>query len=362
MAPSFDCVSSLLCAEDNSIFDESDFAGEVLEDTWQVDVYDRNRSQSENFDVPKGWFSLQSDECLRLMIEKECDHLPNSDYMNRLRTGDLNIGARKEAIDWIEKVREHFGFGPLCAYLSINYFDRFLSAYELPKHRVWATQLLAVGCLSLAAKMEETDFPLTLDLQVGESKYIFEAKTIQRMELLIMSILRWRMQSTTPFSYIDNFLYKINDDQAPIGASILQSTQLILSIVRGIDFLEFRPSEIAAAVAISVVGEGEAVHTEKAISVLIQLVEKERVLKCIKLIQELSSNSGSAKDASASASVSVSVPSVPESPIGVLNTECFSYKSDDTNAASCANSPHNNSPDAKKRKLNKTLENSHCGL
>lgn len=42
----------------------------------------------------------------------------------------------------------------------------------------------------------------------------------------------------------------------------------------GIDFLEFRPSEIAAAVAISVVGEGQTVHTEKAISVLIQLVEK----------------------------------------------------------------------------------------
>ena len=42
----------------------------------------------------------------------------------------------------------------------------------------------------------------------------------------------------------------------------------------GIDFLEFRPSEIAAAVAISVVGEGQTVQTEKAISVLIQLVEK----------------------------------------------------------------------------------------
>jgi len=139
---------------------------------------------------------------------------------------------------------------------------------------------------------------------VGESKYIFEAKTIQRMELLVLSTLRWRMQAITPFSFIDHFLYKINDDQSPIGASILQSIQLILSTVRGtylfsssnsaaiinmieiiiwgvgiqcnagIDFLEFRPSEIAAAVAISVVGEGQTVQTEKAISVLIQLVEK----------------------------------------------------------------------------------------
>lgn len=79
---------------------------------------------------------------------------------------------------------------------------------------------------------------------------------------------------------------------------------------------------------------------------------QERVLKCVKMIQELASNSGgSAKGASAS----VSVPSVPESPLGVLVTACFSYKSDDTNAASCANTSHNNSPDAKRRKLNKTF-------
>jgi len=69
---------------------------------------------------------------------------------------------------------------------------------------------------------------------VGESKYIFEAKTIQRMELLVLNTLKWRMQAITPFSFIDYFLQKINDDdEAPIGASILQSSELILSTVRG---------------------------------------------------------------------------------------------------------------------------------
>ncbi|XP_052728601.1 cyclin-D4-1-like [Vigna angularis] len=148
----------------------------------------------------------------------------------------------------------HFGFGPLCAYLSINYLDRFLSVYELPKQRVWKMKYLAVGFISLAAKMEETDVPTCLELQVGESKYIFEAKTIQRMKLLVLNTLKWRMQAITPFSFIDYFLQKINDE-ASIGASILQSSELILSTVRGIDFIEFRPSEIAAGVAISVVGD-----------------------------------------------------------------------------------------------------------
>lgn len=38
--------------------------------------------------------------------------------------------------------------------------------FHLQKGRAWTMQLLAVACLSLAAKIEETDVPLPLDLQV----------------------------------------------------------------------------------------------------------------------------------------------------------------------------------------------------
>jgi hypothetical protein len=37
---------------------------------------------------------------------------------------------------------------------------------HLQKNKAWTMQLLAVACLSLAAKMEETDVPLSLDFQV----------------------------------------------------------------------------------------------------------------------------------------------------------------------------------------------------
>jgi len=69
----------------------------------------------------------------------------------------------------------------------------------------------------------------------------------------------------------------------------------------------------------------------------------------VKMIQELSSKNGpSAKDLIPSVSV-------PESPIGVLNNACFSYKSDEPNVAPCANSSHSDTPDAKRRKLDKTF-------
>ncbi|KAF2299768.1 hypothetical protein GH714_003251 [Hevea brasiliensis] len=281
MAPSFDCaVSSLLCADDNnSIFDDNDSFGAVIEQfeaTWHHKnhrIYHQDRSSGGGGD---GELPMPSNECLALMVEKECQHLPNVGYLKRLRRGDLDLGARKEAIDWMGKVHAHFGFGPLCAYLSINYLDRFLSAYELP---------------------------------VGESKIVFEARTIQRMELLVLSTLSWRMQAITPFSFIGHFLNKINNDETPPRSLILQSIQLILCTVKGIEFLEFRPSEIAAAVAIAIVGEIKTVDAEQAISVLIQHVEKERVLKCIQLIHDMSLIGESFKSANAS------ILSVPQSPI-----------------------------------------------
>lgn len=283
------------------------------------------------------------------MVEKESQHLPAADYLKRLRTGDLDLGARRQTVEWIVKVHAHFSFGPLCAYLAINYLDRFLSAYELPKTKPWTIQLLAVSCLSLAAKVEETDVPLSLDLQVGEAKYVFEARTIQRMELLVLSTLRWRMQAVTPFSFIDYFLCKINGEQTPIRTSISRSIQLILCTIKGIDFLEFRPSEVAAAVAIAVAGENQTLDTETATSFLIQHVQKERVLKCVNMIHDLLLIKGSVKDNTAS------TPSVPQSPIGVLDAACLSYKSDEVTVGSCPNSSEN-SPDAKRRKLNGTFE------
>ncbi|GFY94065.1 similar to CYCLIN D4;1 [Actinidia rufa] len=115
-------------------------------------------------------------------------------------------------------------------------------------------------------------------------------------------------------------------------------------VFEGIDFLEFSSSEIAAAVAISVSAD---IH--KAVSSLIH-VEKGRVLKCVDLIQDLELVSGTSNVTSFS--------SVPQSPIGVLDAACLSYKSDELTVGSCANSSHS-SPDTKRRKLDTPSQEEH---
>ncbi|CAJ2652155.1 unnamed protein product [Trifolium pratense] len=366
--PSFD-FASLFCQEDSSIFDENDFGGpnsfEMFDESWK-DECDPYLNQITQFDDSTQQFNepifalvpppLLSDESLKDLVANECHHLPASDYVNRLKYGDLDLQDRMEAVDWIEKVGVHFGFGPLCLYLAVSFMDRFLSVVEILKERTWSIQLLAVGCLYLAAKIDETVVPPTVDMQMEEKKYLFDNKTMLKMELMVLSTLKWRMQGITPFSYIDYFLNKVNGDQGPIGDSVLQSFQLIQSTARGIDFIQFRPSEIAAAVAVTLSVKGEN-QTERAVSLLIEYVEKEKVMKCIEMIQQLSSSStDSAKDTNVANASSEYFSHVSQNPIDVLEDMCLNYKSDDDNnknatTSTQANSAHN-SPQAKRQKPN----------
>lgn len=75
--------------------------------------------------------------------------------------------AREEAVEWILKVNGNYGFTALTAVLAINYLDRYLSSLRFQRDKPWMIHLVAVTCLSLAAKVEETQVPLLLDLQVN---------------------------------------------------------------------------------------------------------------------------------------------------------------------------------------------------
>ncbi|CAH2073245.1 unnamed protein product [Thlaspi arvense] len=240
-------------------------------------------------------FPSETAEIFREMIEKERQHSPRDDYLKRLRSGDLDLNVRNQALDWIWKACEEHQFGPLCICLAINYLDRFLSVHDLPSGKPWIVQLLAVACLSLAVKIEETKVPELIHLQVGDPRFMFEPKSVQRMELLVLNVLRWRLRAVTPCSYIRYFLSKINGyDQEPSSRLISRSLLVIANITKGIDFLEFRASEIGAAVALSVSGQVHTLEFDKfSFSSFSSHLEKERVKKIGEMIERDGSNSSS---------------------------------------------------------------------
>ncbi|KAK1607433.1 hypothetical protein QYE76_031106 [Lolium multiflorum] len=341
MAPScYDVAASMLLCPEDSI----DIMCLEEEEEDVVAPAGKKRGRSPDAAFGADLFPPQTEECVVGLVERELEHMPRADYGDRLRAGGVDLRVRGQAVDWIWKVYTYYNFGPLTAYLAVNYLDRFLSRYELPEGQAWTTQLLSVACLSLAAKMEETYVPRSLDLQIGEERYLFEAKTIQKMELLVLSTLNWRMQAVTPFSYIDYFLDLLNGGNAtPRGWLFQSASELILSVARGTVCLGFRPSEIAAAVAAAVVGDVNDADLAKACT----HVDKARVLRCQ---QQLMLHHR--RSAMASSSYSPA----PSSPVGVLDASCLSCKSDDaTTIAAHGSCFHDGSPvTSKRRKISTT--------
>uniref|UniRef100_A0A0E0K5G8 Uncharacterized protein n=1 Tax=Oryza punctata TaxID=4537 RepID=A0A0E0K5G8_ORYPU len=316
MVLSYDCAASvLLCAEDNTAILGLD--GEEEECSWVAATPPRDAAAAAAMDGFLMDFPMLSDECVAALVGREEEHMPMEGYHQRLqpRPEGLDLAAlRKDALDWIWEVIEHYNFAPLTAVLSVNFLDRYLSEIEIPEGKAWMAQLLAVACLSLAAKMEETFVPLLLDLQVPEGKPMFEARNIKRMELQVLSTLKWRLQAVTACSFIDYFLNKFSDHGAPSLLALSRSTDLILSIAKGVEFVAFRPSEIAASVALAALGECRSSVLERSITSC-KYINKERVLRCYEMIQN-KITLGNIVLKSAGSSIFL----VPQSPIGVLLT------------------------------------------
>ncbi|XP_062233297.1 cyclin-D3-1-like [Phragmites australis] len=346
MAPSIDYVASiLLCAEDcTAILDLEEEGSEEI--SWVLGPSSRHADAS----LGAMWtdFPLQSDDCIEALLGREEEHLPMEGYAQRLLQqpgGSDLVAMRCDAIDWIWKVHEHYKFGPLTAVLSVNYLDRFLSVYDLPQGKAWMTQLLAVACLSLAAKMEETIVPHPLDLQVGEAKYVFEVRTIQRMELLVLNTLSWRMQAVTACSFIDYYLHKFSEDHVVSKIIHARSVDLILSTSKVAEFLVFRPSEIAASVALVAFGKHENSVLGSVATCCKHLI-KERVLGCYEVIQK-NIVVGNIILQSVGSSVFI----VPHSPIGVLDAVACESQQTEGTSAGAPTIYFESSPASKRRKI-----------
>lgn len=234
-------------------------------------------------------FPEDSDESIAGFIEGEADYSPRFDYPDRFRSRLLDPFARHESIAWILKAHEYYRFRPLTAYLAVNYMDRFLSSHRLPSNG-WALQLLSVACLSLAAKMEESLVPSLLDLQVEGARFIFEPRTICRMELLVLTALNWRLRSVTPFTFIDYFAYKVDPTGMHARYLVSRATGIILAMIYDIDFLNHCPSSIAAAAIICAADETKDlafVNPGIAVSWCIGRLTEEAIASCYQLVQRV---------------------------------------------------------------------------
>lgn len=66
-----------------------------------------------------------------------------------------------------------------------------------------------------------------------EARYVFEAKTIQRMELLVLSTLKWRMHPVTPISFFDHIIRRLGSECHQQLDLFRDCECLLISVVAG---------------------------------------------------------------------------------------------------------------------------------
>ncbi|KAK8551993.1 hypothetical protein V6N13_120427 [Hibiscus sabdariffa] len=283
--------------------------------------------------------SWEDDELSSLLSKEEKDQ-----PCDVLHSNGCLAEARREAMEWMLKVTSHYSFSALTAVLAVNYLDRFLFSFRFQSDKPWMTQLAAVACLSLAAKVEETQVPLLLDLQVEENRYVFEPKTIQRMEILVLSTLQWKMNPVTPLSFLDYFARRLGLKDHGCWEFLRRCDRILLSAISDSRFMCYLPSVMATATMLHAV---DCVEPNLRVEYQNQLlgilgIAKDKVDECCKLIIE-SATTRSQGNQSNKRRFS----SIPGSPNGVMDV---SFSSDNSNDSWSVTSSVSSSPEPQSKK------------
>lgn len=104
----------------------------------------------------------------------------------------------------------------------------------------------------MARLMEQINYPCFLQVD-QESKYVFRPKPIQRMELLVLSLLDWKMNPVTPLSFLSFIIKRVPmEDHKRMEFSALFE-RFALSVLADSRFGQYyRPSVAAAAITLQV--------------------------------------------------------------------------------------------------------------
>ncbi|GJN08736.1 hypothetical protein PR202_ga26689 [Eleusine coracana subsp. coracana] len=196
-------------------------------------------------------FSVAGDECL-LAVDQDDEYVAvllskegasvGEEARSEAMAGWMK-DARSGCVRWIIKTTAMFRFSGKTAYVAVTYFDRFMAQREVDRGKEWALQLLAVACLSLAAKVEEYRSPRLSEFRLDA--YDFDSASILRMELLVLAALRWQMITVTPFAFISCFAARFRQDQR--RAILLRAVECVFDSIREMSSVEYAPSTIALA-------------------------------------------------------------------------------------------------------------------
>eukprot|EP00804_Cyclotella_cryptica_P020624 CCRYP_003449-RA/>CCRYP_003449-RA protein AED:0.37 eAED:0.37 QI:261/1/1/1/0/0/2/240/448 len=153
---------------------------------------------------------------------------------------DINARMRAILIDWLALVCTKSKLSPDSFYLTVNILDRYLSLKKATKKNL---QLIGTAALFIASKYEDI-YHVPVDDLVFLCDRTYSIEQIYHMEESILKTLSYQISIPTAYKFLLRFLNAGHADNKIVYLScyILELAML------NIDFIEYLPSELAAAV------------------------------------------------------------------------------------------------------------------
>ncbi|PIN17074.1 G1/S-specific cyclin D [Handroanthus impetiginosus] len=192
-------------------------------------------------------FFQDCEEAFGIFLDKETRFMPESGYLKLVQTNYLILNARLKAVTWFIKSRRRMNLSLGTVFIAANYLDRFISlTTQCRDWKNWMLELVSIACLSVASKFNETITPTLQEIQMEGLDHCFAPGLIQRMELTLLKGLSWRMDSTTPYSYVHLLIQCIDTSNQTLVEDLYERVaELLLITLLDPKFLEFHPCVIA---------------------------------------------------------------------------------------------------------------------
>lgn len=108
---------------------------------------------------------------------------------------------RAAIVDWLVQIQQYLSLSDITLHLAVANFDLIICETEVEEEEV---QLLALVCLSLAAKTEE-DCPPAPELLLPLSGDIYDKADLARVEKEAIKTLRWKLRRNTAVLFLHYF-------------------------------------------------------------------------------------------------------------------------------------------------------------
>ncbi|KAM1798706.1 hypothetical protein ACFX12_032747 [Malus domestica] len=154
-------------------------------------------------------------------------------------------------------------------------------------------ELVSIACLSIASKFSDTYNPSMLEIQMEDLEHSFEPSTIQRVEMMVLNALGWRLASTTAYSYLELFSWFLDSLKPQLHEEIIALlNNLLLRAISDSKFLDYRQSVVAISalrcsldkIQLSAAISGNAYLT--CLTSLLDHDQKGELVKCHKMMEE----------------------------------------------------------------------------